>query len=239
MPDCRRSTRTAGGSIAGQVTAGYRPGERAPEPPIMNIRQHDRYQADAHADRQGCSVSGSRGLVTERDISLARIRWRVEVHEGNAGSERGRAGRSCRSGRRDGVQRRAGLTGAAFPSLCWLAPCPAYFCARSTSSATAAPRTGGRSVLSSQHGGLSRPALSGGSTPGRRIARRRRSGPGPGRRGGLPGVSTPGGDPRTRRPPLKNLVILLRQANDKAGDARDCRRAARLAQLAPVVLARG
>ncbi len=118
----------------------------------------------------GYSVSGSRGLVTERDISLARIRWRVEVHEGNAGSERGRAGRSCRSGRRDGVQRRAGLTGAAFPSLCWLAPCPAYFCARSTSSATAAPRTGGRSVLSSQHGGLSRPALSGGSTPGRRYS---------------------------------------------------------------------
>jgi hypothetical protein len=42
------------------------------------------------------------------------------------------------------------------------------FAARSTSSVTAAPRTGGRSVFSSQHGGLSRPALSGGSTPSRR-----------------------------------------------------------------------
>jgi hypothetical protein len=47
MPDCRRSTRTAGGSIIGQATAGYRPGERAPEPPIMDVRQLAQYQADA------------------------------------------------------------------------------------------------------------------------------------------------------------------------------------------------
>jgi hypothetical protein len=42
-----QSTRTAGGSIIGQATAGYRPGERAPEPPIMDVRQLAQYQADA------------------------------------------------------------------------------------------------------------------------------------------------------------------------------------------------
>lgn len=30
MPDCQQSTRTAGGSIIGQATAGYRPGEERP-----------------------------------------------------------------------------------------------------------------------------------------------------------------------------------------------------------------
>jgi hypothetical protein len=44
------------------------------------------------------------------------------------------------------------------------------FAARSTNSVTAAPRTGGSSVLSSQHGGLSYPALSGGSTPSSRYS---------------------------------------------------------------------
>ena len=52
MPDCQQSARTAGGSIIGQATAGYRPGERSPEPPIMDVRQLDRYQADAHAGRR-------------------------------------------------------------------------------------------------------------------------------------------------------------------------------------------
>ena len=52
MPDCQQSTRTAGGSIIGQATAGYRPGERAPEPPLMDVRQLDQYQADAHAGRR-------------------------------------------------------------------------------------------------------------------------------------------------------------------------------------------
>jgi hypothetical protein len=43
--------------------------------------------------------------------------------------------------------------------------------------------------------------------------------------------------PWIRRRPMQR--ILPRQANDKAGDARDCRRAAGLAPLARVVLARG
>jgi hypothetical protein len=42
-----QSTRTAGGSIIGQATARYLPGERAPEPPIMDVRQLAQYQADA------------------------------------------------------------------------------------------------------------------------------------------------------------------------------------------------
>ena len=75
MPDCQQSTRTAGGSIIGQATAGYRPGERAPEPPITDVRQLDRYQADAHAGRaglrRGYSLTGPCPLMTNWKVGGA------------------------------------------------------------------------------------------------------------------------------------------------------------------------